>query len=151
LLSWLTNAEVRNQAAKEQGPTKRLRDVLDAMRSSGGSLEPVVGLDVRAGFVPMGMVIQRTNGTAPVVIPASVRRVYPIVLAMDGGARCVLIRAWSVAGWSMTIATCVVFAPVGFVHARRLVWVRAGRCVWCGYSLVGIAEDARCPECGEGR
>ncbi len=121
------------------------------MRREDGWLIRAAGVDVRAGLVPLGMVIERTYGSEPIVVPESARSAYPLVVPMASGTRVVMIRAWSIVGWSMAIGAAVALVPAGLVCARRAVWRREGKCVWCGYALGGIGEGAVCPECGEGR
>jgi hypothetical protein len=61
------------------------------------------------------------------------------------------VRVIGFAADTMVFAGGPLIAVVGVGLVRRLWWWKKGRCVGCGYELVGLPVGARCPECGRGR
>lgn len=63
-------------------------------------------------------------------------------LATTPGYRFITIPLWLLA---------VLFLIIGFVihfYEHRLLHVRVAECRSCGYSLIGLDRNGRCPECG---
>jgi hypothetical protein len=50
--------------------------------------------------------------------------------------------------WTPVAALLGIASMMGFAEIRAWRKGRAGRCSACGYSRVGLKEDAVCPECG---
>jgi hypothetical protein len=83
-------------------------------------------------------------------MPSRIRAAYPVVLTVELRTVRVLLHRDAIVIAS-SVSALLVGAGMGLGGARRARRMRKGRCAWCGYSLVGIAGDAVCPECGEGK
>jgi hypothetical protein len=68
-----------------------------------------------------------------------------------GSADAMSVRWMPVVGSWLGVVLCVSAVWAWSPMIREMVRAQRGCCAWCGYSLVGIAGDAVCPECGEGR
>ncbi len=157
---WLTDAEIDAVMPSIPRAEWRRPEAVRRIRDAAGEIlrqDPeTLGILLTAD-VWFGAPIASTVATFPrfytgtIVVPDAVRTTYPLVIPLDGGRTQAMIRIWNVLALSAAMSAVLVAVAAGPGEVRRAVRRRRGRCAWCGYSLVGIAEDVVCPECGEKR
>jgi len=158
---WLTDSEIDDTICIESWAPGRRPMAMKRLRDGAGEilrqqcmrgLDEVLAVDVCCG-IPVGSAVAAAGirQKPQVVVPATVRSAYPLVIPLDGGRTQVMIRVWNV----ICLAAIMSAVPLGFVAGvgwvKRAIRRRRGRCAACGYSLVGIAEGVVCPECGSAR
>jgi hypothetical protein len=152
-LDALSDGEIDALAPDRADAARRLRDVLGAIRRVNGMHANVHALDVSFGL-PIGMYVHGESGGLgghpQHSVPSGIRAAYPVVLTLEPQIARVLLHRDAIV-IAASVSALLVGVGIGLGGARRARRVRQGRCAWCGYSLVGIAGDAVCPECGEGR
>ena len=149
----MTESEIRRQYSGRLRPVLRLRHVLGSIRKDNYPDARVSAVDV-ACMLPIGMYVYGDSrgwgGHPQHSVPSRIRAAYPVVLTVEPRTVRVLLHRDAIV-IAASVSVLLVWVGIALGGARRTRRVRQGRCAWCGYSLVGIASDAACPECGERR
>ena len=155
--TWLSDSEIEASFAAyetlgtENGhgrrrALQRVRDFAAQVLPEQLDAIPLICVDFNL-VVPLGLAAS-THVTGR---PLRAQRVFTLMFPLEGGHTQVHVRLWNMIGVAGGMSGIVLCCGAAIRQSRRAIRRRRGGCAGCGYALQGIAAEAVCPECGEGR